>query len=85
MRMFSVSLAGKKSRRWFAGVEEKCRCWLEGEAVVAASRRPTTEEVEPEETYAWIRGATARLSWLACLGEQILVLTRGVNIEVDGL
>jgi hypothetical protein len=47
--MFSVSLGGKKSRRWFAGVEEKYRCWLEGE-VVAVSRRPTAEEVEPDDT-----------------------------------
>lgn len=53
--------------------------------MVAASRRPTTEEAEPEDTYVLSRGATARLSWLACLGEHILVLTRGVNIEVDGL
>lgn len=48
--MFSVSLGGKKSRSWFAGVDEKHRCWLEDDVVdVAASRRPTTEEVELED------------------------------------
>lgn len=84
--MFSVSFGGKKSRSWFAGVDEKDRCWVEDEVVVvAASRRPTTEEVELEDIQVWSRGATARLSWLACLGEHILVLTRGANIEVGGL
>lgn len=61
--MLAVSLAGKKSRRWFAGVVEKAR-WEDKAGVVvvmvaAVSRRPMVEE-EQEEVFR--RGATARES-----------------------
>lgn len=79
MRMLAVSLAGKKSRRWFAGVVEKVR--REGRAgllkVVVVSRRPIVEE-EQEEFCR--RGATARESCAAFLGEQSLVVVRGANM-----
>lgn len=61
MRILAVSLAGKKSRRWFAGVVEKVR-WEEKAGVVrvaVVSRRPIVEE-EQEEVCR--RGATARES-----------------------
>lgn len=64
--MLAVSLAGKKSRRWFAGVVEKVRRWEERAGLVvvvvvmlaAVSRRPMVEE----EWEVCRRGATARES-----------------------
>lgn len=70
MRMLAVSLAGKKSRRWFAGVVEKVRReGRHGGVVVAASRRPMiVEEEEEEEQDVCRNGATARESWAVPLG-----------------
>lgn len=76
--MLAVSLAGKKSRRRFAGVVEKVR-WEERYevVVVAASRRPITEE----EDDVCRRGATARESWAVLLGEHSLAVVRGANMD----
>lgn len=79
--MCGVSTTGKKSFRWFEGVVEKDRVddgvwdWREG---VEASRKLKVDEGAEQICN---RGATARPSWVACLGEHSFVLTLGTNIE----
>lgn len=83
---FSGSLAGKKSRRRLARVVEKDRCWqlgLDEEEVAAAwaaNRRPAMEEAEAE-----VEDEQARLSWVACFGEQSLAFALGTNMLAGGV
>lgn len=78
VRIWAVSLAGKKSRRWLGGVVEKVRLDV---GVVGERRRPMVEEDEGQMVEEDRRGATARVSWAACLGAQSLVVARVVNME----